>query len=115
MAQLCGVAALSDKAYIEQTQNLIPRFREDLQTELEKMPLQVYSGAANYIFFRTTVPQLDQKTAARDILIRNCANYHGLCEGYYRVAVKSAEDNRKLIQTMQAIFTESCANCTNAI
>lgn len=115
VAQLCGVAALSDKAYIEQTQNLIPRFREDLQAELEKMPLQVYSGAANYIFFRTTVPELDQKTAARDILIRNCANYHGLCEGYYRVAVKSAEDNRKLIQTMQAIFAESCADCTNAI
>lgn len=115
VAQLCGAAALSDKAYIEQTQNLIPRFREDLQTELEKLPLQVYSGAANYIFFRTTVPQLDQKTAARDILIRNCANYHGLCEGYYRVAVKSAEDNRKLIQTMQAIFAESCADCTDAI
>ena len=115
VAQLCGAAALSDKAYIEQTQNLIPRFREDLQAELEKMPLQVYSGAANYIFFRTTVPELDQKTAARDILIRNCANYHGLCEGYYRVAVKSAEDNRKLIQTMQAIFAESCADCTDAI
>ena len=115
VAQLCGAAALSDKAYIEQTQNLIPRFREDLQRELEKLPLQVYSGAANYIFFRTTVPQLDQKTAARDILIRNCANYHGLCEGYYRVAVKSAEDNRKLIQTMQAIFAESCADCTYAI
>ncbi len=115
VAQLCGAAALSDKTYIEQTKKLIPRFRENLQTELEKLPLRVYSGAANYILFRTTVPQLDQKTAARDILIRNCANYHGLCEGYYRVAVKSSEDNRKLIQTMQAIFTESCAGSIDAI
>ena len=51
VAQLCGAAALSDKTYIEQTKKLIPRFRENLQTELEKLPLRVYSGAANYILF----------------------------------------------------------------
>ena len=115
VAQLCGAAALSDQAYIKQTQKLIPCFREALQTELKKLPLRVYSSAANYILFRTTVSRLDQKTAAQGILIRNCANYRGLCEGYYRVAVKSADDNRKLIQTMQAIFAESCADCIDTI
>lgn len=107
IAQLCGASALCDDTYIAQTKTMIPRLREEMQAELEKLPLRVYSGTANYLLFRTAITQLDQKTARQDILIRNCANYHGLGEGYYRVAVKSAEDNQKLISALRAIFAEN--------
>ncbi len=107
VAQLCGVAALCDKEYIAQTKRELPQLRADLQTELEKLPLRVYDSAANYILFRTSLPQLEQKTAERNILIRNCANYNGLREGYYRVAVRSAEDNRRLIRTLSEILRKA--------
>ena len=39
----------------------------------------------------------------RSILIRNCENYRGLGEGWYRVAVRMHEDNLCLINALKDI------------
>ena len=41
-----------------------------------------------------------KKIQEKGILIRNCGNYPGLGEGFYRVAVKSQEDNQKLSEAL---------------
>ena len=38
---------------------------------------------------------------SKGILIRDCSNYRGLTKGYYRIAVKTEEENRQLIDAMK--------------
>ena len=35
------------------------------------------------------------------ILIRDCSNYRGLGRGWYRTAVKTHEENRRLIKALE--------------
>jgi threonine-phosphate decarboxylase len=39
------------------------------------------------------------------ILVRSCANYPGLENGYYRVAIRSPEENQQLLTALSAILT----------
>lgn len=40
------------------------------------------------------------------ILIRRCANYPGLGQGWYRIAVKRPEENRLLVAALRRIAEE---------
>ncbi len=44
--------------------------------------------------------------AKRGVLIRDCGNYRGLREGYYRVAVRGHESNLELISTLRVCRDE---------
>ncbi len=39
-----------------------------------------------------------------NILIRNCSNFTGLDETYFRVAVKTREENQKLLDTLKLVM-----------
>ena len=40
----------------------------------------------------------------KGILVRRCANYHGLDESYFRIAVRRHEDNEKLLAALEEIL-----------
>ena len=40
----------------------------------------------------------------KKILIRDCRNYHGLCPGWFRVAVKLHEENEVLIRSLEEML-----------
>ena len=40
----------------------------------------------------------------KGILIRDCSNYQGLTKGYYRIAVKTEEENRQLIDAIRDVI-----------
>lgn len=106
VAQKCGIAALEDRDYIAQTKQLIPALKNDLYRELALLPLRIYRSEANYLLLRTDAADLDKQMEQQGILIRSCANYHGLTDGYYRVAVKSGEKNRRLVKALKLVLTE---------
>ena len=59
--------------------------------------------AADFIFFRGPA-DLKEKLLRHHILIRDCANYPGLSRGFFRVAVKTHEDNLKLTEAMREVM-----------
>lgn len=63
--------------------------------EIAKSRLQVILSDANFILFYSEKP-LYEKLLQKGILIRDCKNFQGLSEGYYRVAVKSRRENEIL-------------------
>ena len=69
---------------------------------------KVYGHAANYIFFRA-VPGLDEKLLKYRIMIRNCANFTSLEEGFYRIAVREEAENDKLLKALLSIAQECMA------
>lgn len=104
-AQAAGVAALTETAYVERARALVKEERQWLKKELVTLGLTVYDSQANYIFFEGPAG-LPEKCRAQGILIRDCSNYRGLTEGYYRVAVRTREENAELIHTLEKILEE---------
>ena len=84
--------------------------RERLSIELQSIPgLAVYPGAANFLFVRIDRKDIDAPTLARKMLtdgiaIRNCDNYDGLDARFFRVAVRTAEENALLCQSIGKAF-----------
>ena len=46
---------------------------------------------------------IQMDTDKKGILIRNCSNYRALAEGWYRVAVKTHEENEQLLAAMREV------------
>ena len=44
------------------------------------------------------------------MIIRNCGNYPGLKEGFYRVAVRTHEENEILIKALKAAHLQIAEN-----
>jgi histidinol-phosphate/aromatic aminotransferase/cobyric acid decarboxylase-like protein len=48
-----------------------------------------------------------------NILIRNCSNFVGLDENYFRVAVKTREDNQKLLNALELVMDDMLSEENN--
>lgn len=114
LAQVAGVAALDEKEYLIASRALIAQERTYMIAQLRLIGFTVWEGTANYLFLRSN-RGIDWKDALkkRGILIRDCSNYRGLGPGYFRVAVKTRRDNRKLIKYMKDIVKNALINGTN--
>lgn len=94
-ASAAGIAALGIKGFAERTRGYIAIEREYLKEMLRLSGCKVFDSRANYVFFKCD-PGLDEKLLNKGILIRNCSNYYGLREGFYRIAVRTHEENEML-------------------
>ena len=103
MAQEAGIAALTEREYVESGRQLVFTEAAWLKEEMKNLGLMVFPSQANYIFFKGP-GSLFADCVKKGILIRDCSNYPGLCKGYYRIAVKTHEDNVKLIGALQEIM-----------
>ncbi len=104
-AQKCGIAALKEIDYVNQTRELIKNNRIFLENSLIKLGFEVVNSQANYILFRTEIKSLPMELEKFGILIRSCGNYRGLDETYFRIAVKSKEDNQYLVNCIKKILS----------
>lgn len=107
LAQAAGIAALESGDYAERVRALVAGERTFLMRELSALSLQVYDSRANFIFFQAGgKPDLKKELLRSGILIRSCANYPGLGDGYYRIAVRVHSENQKLLQAMRRCADE---------
>lgn len=103
-AALAGEVVLNDPAYQQATYRWLreegARFYQALG---EVAGLKVYPGRANYLFLRCERPDVELQYALleKQILIRSCANYPGLDERYFRVAIRSREENQRLLTALR--------------
>lgn len=103
MAHAAGLAALKECEYVEAGRQLVFQEAEYLKDEMKSLGLQVFPSQANYIFFKGP-ESLFTSCVEKGFLIRDCSNYPGLCKGYYRIAVKNHEDNRRLMRAFREIL-----------
>ncbi len=96
LAQAAGIAALQEKEFLEKTKDLIRIQRPQLKTYLETLGFYVCPSEGNYLLFQGPAG-LAEELKRKQIAIRNCGNYHGLGEGWYRIAVRLPEENQILM------------------
>ena len=77
--------------------------RPYLRNALTALGFRVIPGEANYLLFYA-FPGLDAKLREKAILIRSCANYEGLGEGWFRTAVRTKEESDQLLQVLKEIL-----------
>ena len=104
VAVKCGVAALSCEDYVQRTLTLIEKERAYLLNNLNNLGIKSYPSQTNYLLFRCGISDLAERLKSYNILIRDCSNYRGLEQGYFRIAVKSREDNQYFIKAMKEIL-----------
>lgn len=110
-AQAAGVAAVHEDTYIKEAVRLISEERQFLTAELEKLGFTVFPSDANFLLFRVdsrancgfAENALFDTLLADGILIRDCRDFAGLCEGFYRIAVRKHADNVALVASLQQI------------
>lgn len=105
-AQAAGIAALKERAYLEQARALVRQENRFLKQELAQLPLQVFDSQANYIFF-CGPEDLYESCLKQGILIRDCSNYPGLTKGYYRIAVRTHQENRQLLKVIKTVLQKT--------
>ena len=101
-AQKAGQACLSsdNEDYLTETVRYVKRERQFLTEELQQMGIRVFPGKANFLLLYCE-ENLYEKLLRRGILIRDCSNFEGLSEGYYRIAVKRHEENLQLLEAIK--------------
>ncbi len=98
-AQIGGITAINDNDYLEKGKQIIREEREFLIGELKNLGFKVFNSDVNFILFKGSVG-LDKSLLKREILIRNCGNFNGLDEGFYRIAVKKHDENAEFIREL---------------
>ena len=112
LAQFAAMISLEDNAFISKSRKFISTERTYLFSELANIKgLSPYKPTANYIFIKIemagiTSSLLHKQLLEKGIAIRDCSNFIGLGDKYFRVAVRTREENIKLISTLK-ITTQS--------
>ncbi len=109
LAQLAALAALADVEFVSRTRDFVFEEQAFLFNGLSQISgLSPYQPTANYIFIKitrgsTTAPALRKKLLDHGIAIRDCSNFVGLDDTYFRVAVRTREENMRLISALKDV------------
>lgn len=104
LAAAVGSVVLQDTAFQQQTWDWLATARPKFQQQLAHIPgLQPLPSAANFFLVHSdrSVPELQANLLKHDqILIRDCMSFPELGDRYFRVAIRTAKENQRLIDAL---------------
>lgn len=109
MALAAGYAALQDEQHNLETLEFVRRERRILFENLSRFQqLRLYPSNANYLLVEIREGmcsrELRERLLPQRILIRDCATFPGLTERFFRVAVRTADENKRLLECLARIL-----------
>lgn len=105
-AKYFGKNLIFDKEYEINSKKYIDKQRKLMFNKFKNMSeIKVFRSYANYLFFKLNINlDLKEELIKEKILIRSCKNYKGLTDKYYRVAVKTKDENKKLLNKIKKLL-----------
>ena len=110
LAQAVGTMALRDNDYAVKTREFVTKQRESLVNGLRQLPgVAVYEGRANFILCKLSradidAPELANRLLSDGIAIRVCDNFDGLDSRFFRVAVRTRDENALLLNSLRSVM-----------
>lgn len=117
IATMAGLLIMNSSKddYIKDSLRLICKGRSYLSDELKRLGFKPFPSDCNFILFKDNRDFFDERSdlynslLKREILIRDCSDFKGLGRGYYRIAVKSMDENKILISNIESILGKNDA------
>ena len=112
LAQLAGEAALRDEDFIFRSREYVASEKSFLYGELSSLGgINPIPPTVNFITSKITLEGLTsaglkEMLIRKGLLIRDCSNFPGLDDKYFRVAVRRREENLLLLQALGAVLSE---------
>ncbi|QQE79688.1 threonine-phosphate decarboxylase CobD [Alicyclobacillus sp. SO9] len=105
LAQVAASAAYKDREFQRQTHQWLETERAHVVRLWEAHPkLTLYMGKVNFflLHFKNTElgSQVEEFLRTRNIMIRNCRNFEGLGASFYRVAIRTHNENEILYKAI---------------
>jgi threonine-phosphate decarboxylase len=109
LAMFATAAAVKDADFIKRSRILVSNSRTEMQKMFKGIPwLKVYPSETNFLLIEITrgdltSTQLREGLAKRGFLIRDCKDFDGLNNKFFRVTVRRPEENKKLIEQIKSV------------
>ena len=100
-AQVAGIAALGVSDWAERTRAYVDEQRALLERGLEACGMRHITGEANYLMFQCD-ELLYEPLLEKGFLIRRCENFVGLDSSWYRIAVRTEEENKAFLAALSS-------------
>ena len=105
LAQLSGIVALKDSLYADRTFDAISDGKKYLEAELIKMGIKYYPSSINFYLLRLdNASDVLSELRGKGILVRDCSNFRGLDGSYIRIAVRTQNENRRLLRELAELW-----------
>lgn len=112
IAQKVGEQLYEDLSYAQKTLEYMNSVRQDYLEKLYQFhQLRVYEPVANYVFcklLKGELGDLQNSLLQAGYAIRSCDNYQGLEKNYFRIAIKTQQENDGLIGALGTYFGHRC-------
>ena len=107
LAEVAAINSLNDKEYISKSTAYIEEEKKYLFKELCKFnDVKIFKPSVNFIMFKLKKDiDLKYELMKKNIIIRSCSNYNGLDKNYYRIAVRTREENEIFINTLKKVIS----------
>jgi len=111
LAQLAGEKVLADKSYMDRTRVFVAKERHYMFEKLNNIKaLKAYPSSANFILCKLqnapiqNSEELKRQLLREGIYIRDCGNFRGLSNRFFRVAVRKRDENNRLINSIEKVL-----------
>jgi threonine-phosphate decarboxylase len=115
LAQTVGAEFILDKAFQDKTRSWTQNERSFMLEALNLITaIEVFPSAANFLLFRIRDNSepigLYQHLLSQSLLIRNCGNFKGLDETFFRISLRNRQENQKLADSISCYFSSNKAS-----
>lgn len=109
LALAAGTAALQDVQHNQESLDFIRQERRTLFELLGQFPgLKLYPSSANYILVEIkngmSSRELRERLLPQRIMIRDCASFMGLTGKFFRIAIRTSAENKRLLECLAKIL-----------
>ena len=109
LALAAGAAALQDVQHNQESLEFIRQERLTFFERLAQFPqLKLYPSRTNYLLVEIkegmTSRELKERLLPHRIMVRDCASFMGLTDRFFRIAVRTGKENKRLLECLGGIL-----------
>ena len=110
LAQAAGISMIGDTGYLAKSCQMVAENKHWLEQQLANLPmLKIFPATVNFLLVRLTGSGTARELADKllehhQIAIRVCENYEGLDKTYFRIAVRTKNENQQLVTALTAVL-----------
>ncbi len=94
-----GYELMEESDFLERTMEAVRSGRKYLTDSIKSLGLRVYESDTSFILFEGP-RDLGTKMLEKGILIRECSDFEGLSEGFYRICTGNEDNNRRFMEIL---------------